>query len=638
MQLPQSIGQRNPGPRRALLLLQVCVALALCLWLVQAALAAPSAQDAPRPLLLGEFSNISLAAGDTVQYALTAPLDGAYTVVFTGAGEADDFLLTIADAEGNALYDDALLSEVIVDLTAGDYLLTFTAERDADLVFVTGIEAGTMTADADQPGDLFNGSVFVTENVDEPLYATVTIAPSSYYQQVVILIQGGDGDIYQAEVVNEAFDAFYTSTDESELVRFVSNGGVYQMSVTPVEGGEALQISVFLSGPAPLLTWGEETAATLDAAEDIDSYQINVDTAGAIIILAAAAEDDADLTLAVGFQPETDTWSNYTGGGEPVTLNFVAPEAGIYYVSVSTSSEAGADYTILAADAGRAEQLPLGEPVRGEIGGGAQASYLVEVTEPDQFVIVVLAGPADQDLDLTIMRYADGGLADSDSAASLSGREVVGLFSEEPGVYIVVVDGSWADASEYVLLASTGALADLIDGASAGSAAATAAPSSAGLSSAGAAGVGAAIEQWAIGAEASSEYGVDSWSAQQATGPADTPEPGDKITAWAAASADAQVETLTLIFEQPVIPTGIEIYESYNPGAVARVEVLDRNSDAWVVVWEGAADTALEELAVFAPELQAVDFATDQVRLTIDEPLIAGWNEIDAVKLIGALE
>ena len=36
--------------------------------------------------------------------------------------------------------------------------------------------------------------------------------------------------------------------------------------------------------------------------------------------------------------------------------------------------------------------------------------------------------------------------------------------------------------------------------------------------------------------------------------------------------------------------------------------------------------------------LTKLDFATDQVRLSIDEPLIPGWNEIDAVKLIGGVE
>lgn len=50
------------------------------------------------------------------------------------------------------------------------------------------------------------------------------------------------------------------------------------------------------------------------------------------------------------------------------------------------------------------------------------------------------------------------------------------------------------------------------------------------------------------------------------------------------------------------------------------------------------ADTAGEEVAVFSPALKPVDFATDQVRLTINEPLITGWNEIDAVKLIGMVE
>ena len=87
-----------------------------------------------------------------------------------------------------------------------------------------------------------------------------------------------------------------------------------------------------------------------------------------------------------------------------------------------------------------------------------------------------------------------------------------------------------------------------------------------------------------------------------------------------------------------VIPTGIEIYESYNPGAVVMIEVLDLNTDEWVIVWEGTADTAGEEIAVFSPPLTAVDFATNQVRLTIDEPSVLGWNEIDAVKLLGIPE
>ena len=586
---------------------------------------AQAAQEAPRSLLLGEFGSASLAEGDAVQYALTAPRDGTYTVAFTGDGDPGDFLLTLAGADGSELYNDVLQGEIVVDLTAGDYLLTFTAQADADLAFLVGIEAGSMSTDMDAPGELFNGSVFVTEAVAETLYATLTIAPSSYPQQVLVLVQGDD-DVYTAEVTSEDFDYYYTSTDESDLVRFVSSGGEYQLVVTPTTGGAALQVSVFLSGPAPVLELGVETDGELTGAEDEDTYQITVAAAGTMVAVTATSE--TDLTLSAGLQPGAESWMVYGYADEPTVLEFIAPEAGVYYITVATDVETGAAYTLLAEDRGAAPVLPLDEPTQGSVEAGRRLSYLVNVEEPEQFLIVVLAGPAEEDLDLSIAQYIDGEQVASDSAALLSSREVVGLFAAEPGVYVVQVDGSWAEGADFVILASTGALADLLGEEAAAPAVESTADETA----------GGAIEQWAVAAEASSQYTDDSWSAQQATGAPDTPEAGDNATAWAAAAADDQVETLALVFEQPVNPTAIEIYESFNPGAVTQIEVLDPNTDEWVVVWSGEADTVGQELAVFSPVLTAVDFVTDQVRLTIDEPAIAGWNEIDAVKLIGVTE
>lgn len=606
--------------------------LMLCLWPFRLAQAAPLLQAEAQPLLLGEFGSANLGEGDTVQYALALPLDGAYTVAFTGAGDPSDFALTIADADGSEVYNDALQSEVIVDLTAGDYLFTFTAQTAADLAFLVGIEAGSMTADSDAPGALFNGSVFVTKDVEAPLYATVTIEPSSYPQQVLVLVQGGDGDVYDVEVTSEDFDYYYTSTDESELVRFVSSGGAYQLVVSPQTGGASLQVSVFLSGPAPVLEFGVETKGVLSDANDTNTYQITVDTPGTVVLATATADDGADLTLSAGFLPDAQTWSTYGYDDEPALLEFIAPDAGVYYISLATDTETGAAYSVLVEAGDVAEALPLNLPVQGTVEAGKSKGYLVTVEEPEQFVIVILAGPADQDLDLSIAQYVDGEQIASDSAASLGAREIVGLFAEEPGSYIVQVDGAWSDGADFVIAASTGALSDLLE--EAGSAPAkdaapveSAAPDAEGN-----------IEQWAVTAEASSQYSDDSWSAQQATGAPDTPEAGDMATAWAAASSDTQVETLVLVYARPVRPTGIEVYETYNPGAVSKIEVLDPNTDEWVVVWEGEADTAGEELAVFSPELTSLDFVTDQVRLTIDEPLIGGWNEIDAVKLIGVLE
>ena len=615
-----------PGLQRSSLLLRTLMLVVLCLAPWQAAQAMPASQDAPRPLLLGEFGSATLVEGEAVQYALTVPSDGAYTVAFTADGDPGDFLLTLTSADGSELYNDVLQSNTIVDLTAGDYVLGFTAQAAAELAFLVGIETGTMTTDYDAPGELFNGAVFITEDVTEPLYATVMLEASSYPQQVLILVQGGDGDVYDVEATNEDFDFYYTTTDESNLLQFVSDGGAYQLTITPTAGGASLQVSIFLSGPAPTLELGVETPGQLDSAEDKDTFQFTIAEPGTVVAVTASADAEASLTLSAGMAPDAQTWSTYSYADEPAALEFIAPAAGVYYVSIQTDAETGSAYTLLAEETGAAAVLPLGEPLQDTVASGGRTGYLLEVTEPEQFVIVVLAGPAEQDLDLSIAHYVDGEQIASDSAASLSAREVVGLFAETPGLFIVEVNGSWSDGADFTILAFTGPLTDLLGESVAPVADAPTTDSQGNL------------EQWATAAEASSQYTDDSWSAQQVIGAPDTLEAGDNPTAWAAASADVEVETLVLVFAQPVNPTGIEIYESYNPGAIAKIEVLDPNTDTWVVVWEGVADTAGETMAVFSPELAPVDFATDQVRLTIDEPLIPDWNEIDAVKLVGITE
>lgn len=619
-----------------LVVLQAMVVLLMLFW-PAATYAAVPAQDGPRPLLLGEFGRASLDEGQSAEFSLTTPIDGTYTVVFTGDGDPADFSLVIAGADGTELYNDAMQVETLIDLTAGNYLLTFTAQVKADLAFLVGIEAGSMTEDSGEPGELFNGGVFVTSDVGNPLYATLTIEPSSYPQQVALLVQGGDGDVYSVEVYSEEFDFWSTYTDEAEIVQFPTTGGVYDVTVTPVDGGAELQVSVFLSGPAPVLEMGVETSGELTEAGDSDTYQFEVTAAGASVTVQAGADDGADLTVAAGTKPDAETWYEYSFGDEPASLQFIAPQAGTYYLKITTDSDGGATYTVLAEQGEIASILPVNEPVAGSVSEAEQVGYLLETTEPDQFVVVVLVGPVDEDLDLTIARYEDGEQMASDNSYASGSREVVALFSDQPGVFIVTVDASYAADSEYTILATTGALSDLMgmEGAAPADDGAVATDESAVDEPAPPTGL---LEQWATSAEASSQYGDEDWSAQQATGEPNTLDGGDTPTAWAAAAADSETESLVLAFGVPVIPAGIEIYESYNPGAIVRIEVLDPNTDEWVVVWEGTADTAGEDVAVFSPALAAVDFATDQVRLTIDEPAVSGWNEIDAVKLVGAPE
>ena len=73
----------------------------------------------------------------------------------------------------------------------------------------------------------------------------------------------------------------------------------------------------------------------------------------------------------------------------------------------------------------------------------------------------------------------------------------------------------------------------------------------------------------------SSQYGSDSWSASQVLGPPDAlPGGADSPSAWASTEADSRTEFLEVAFAGRHRMSAIEIVESYNPGAVSRVELI----------------------------------------------------------------
>lgn len=139
--------------------------------------------------------------------------------------------------------------------------------------------------------------------------------------------------------------------------------------------------------------------------------------------------------------------------------------------------------------------------------------------------------------------------------------------------------------------------------------------------------------QWASGATASTEYGNSSWAASQATGAPNTPQAGDCSTAWASRMPDADSEWLTLTFETAVEPTLIRIHETYNAGAISKVEAKDATG-AWRTVWEGPA-AACETPRWFEVSVPAGKWTTREVRIALDSDAVPGWNEIDAVELVG---
>jgi hypothetical protein len=144
---------------------------------------------------------------------------------------------------------------------------------------------------------------------------------------------------------------------------------------------------------------------------------------------------------------------------------------------------------------------------------------------------------------------------------------------------------------------------------------------------------GGDIRQWAISAVASSEYGASDWSAMQATGAPDTPECGDQVTAWASATADTE-EWIELTYATSVHPTQVNIFQTYYPNQVVRVELVDGFSE-YHVVYTGEPKPMDECPYTLSIPVKDADYAVAGIRITIDQSQLSNWNEIDAVELVG---
>lgn len=142
--------------------------------------------------------------------------------------------------------------------------------------------------------------------------------------------------------------------------------------------------------------------------------------------------------------------------------------------------------------------------------------------------------------------------------------------------------------------------------------------------------------QWAIQVTASSTYndaqGEAGWSANQAAGPPNVEHYADDGKAWAPKTQDSGIEWLDLKYAKPVHATELRVRESCGSGAVIKVELFDEQGGAHTV-WAGSDPTTdLNYLIVKFPKAA---FATARVKVTLATNIVPGWNEIDAVQLVG---
>ncbi|MBI4407435.1 MAG: hypothetical protein HY565_02970 [Candidatus Kerfeldbacteria bacterium] len=139
--------------------------------------------------------------------------------------------------------------------------------------------------------------------------------------------------------------------------------------------------------------------------------------------------------------------------------------------------------------------------------------------------------------------------------------------------------------------------------------------------------------QWATTATASSEYGSDSWSAEQVTKAPNVDSYGDNGYAWAPLELNKGEETLEVTFTKAVNAVGLRILESYGAGTVTLVELKDIDGN-YYTAWEGTDTTSgLDYLQV---PVTLTTYEVNGARITLDTTLSPEeWVEIDAVQLVG---
>jgi hypothetical protein len=148
--------------------------------------------------------------------------------------------------------------------------------------------------------------------------------------------------------------------------------------------------------------------------------------------------------------------------------------------------------------------------------------------------------------------------------------------------------------------------------------------------------------QWAIDAEASSTYAGENkdknamWCPNQMTGKPNVEAYGDQPNAWAPGTPDKGVEWVKLTFPKAVNATEIRVRQNVGPGSIIKVELMDSEGKLYTV-FEGNDKTKYkkDEIQYFIQKFDKTTYKTKVVKITMATNTMPGWEEIDAVQLIG---
>ncbi len=151
------------------------------------------------------------------------------------------------------------------------------------------------------------------------------------------------------------------------------------------------------------------------------------------------------------------------------------------------------------------------------------------------------------------------------------------------------------------------------------------------------------LGQWAVDADASSSYGDETskdknspYTKYMMLGKPNCENYGDDGRAWAPKEADKGIEWVTLTYEKPVNATEVRIRQNVGPGAIIKVELIDTDGKNHTV-WEGPDKTKYAEnkIQYLIAKFDKTAYKSKMVKITMATNAVPGWNEIDAVQLVG---
>ena len=136
-------------------------------------------------------------------------------------------------------------------------------------------------------------------------------------------------------------------------------------------------------------------------------------------------------------------------------------------------------------------------------------------------------------------------------------------------------------------------------------------------------------------AEASSSFADPEWGPEQATGSPNTDRCGDYQYAWATAASDS-VEWISLKYPVPVHVIEINIIQSFNPNQVVKVELIGVD-DQVIKIYQGDPEQVDQPCPfTLTIPVEKTEGRFNEIRVTVDQSELGlGWNQIDAVELVG---